>query len=94
MSIYSAIQQKINPNSWPKQLQLDGITPDLIENSPCFVREVGTSLVKRCQFPFKFKGQTYNDCVKENSQFDEFHWCSTLVDNNSREHIYGHRFFL
>ena len=38
----------------------------------------GNDNCKLCQFPFKYQGETYTQCVRN----DSYSWCPNLVDEN------------
>ena len=38
---------------------------------------------KACQFPFKYRGTLYNQCIKEGSD-DGREWCATAVNKRRR----------
>ena len=51
-----------------------------------------------CEFPFKFKGKTYNGCInfvdiKNGQQLPGDPWCSTKVSGSDREHVTGGRHY-
>ena len=47
----------------------------------------GKEVGKRCKFPFKYNGVSYNKCtdVKSPGQF----WCSTQTHEVTKQHIYN-----
>ena len=70
----------------------------------CMVKEFGTlksgqdQPKKQCQFPFKYDGKTFNGCidftVKKNGNHRPVKpWCSTKVNELTREHIRGKGYF-
>ena len=47
-------------------------------------------MVTPCQFPFYVNGKKYSGCIKEKTEFQEYHWCSTGPNVlQGREHTYG-----
>ena len=55
-----------------------------IESENCTVEDKNTGKISNCQFPFVFQNKTYYGCT--NVTDDKF-WCSTNVDEKSRQHI-------
>ena len=51
--------------------------------------EIATQLSQPCQLPFKVDGKIFRSCAVEKLGNEEIRWCSTAVDNQSREHISG-----
>ena len=48
----------------------------------------------QCEFPFKFKGKSYNGCIdfvdiKDGKKVPGDPWCSTKVKGSDREHVSG-----
>ena len=61
----------------------------------CSVTEKKSGLVKPCQFPFNFKGQTFESCTTIIGTDPIVHgdaWCSTNTDSNDN-HIDGGSFY-
>merc|ERR1712217_884391 len=60
----------------------------------CRVKDLATKQFLQCEFPFKFKGQTYNGCIdfidiKNGQKVPGKPWCSTKVRGADREHVSG-----
>jgi len=63
----------------------------------CRVRDQATKRLKQCEFPFKFKGETYYGCIDHIDVVDGkkipsesgVPWCSTKVRGSDREHVPG-----
>ena len=54
------------------------------EDTICNVKEVNSSSVKPCDFPFMYKEITYHGCTLKDG--DGQPWCSTKKDPLSLEH--------
>ena len=72
--------------------------------SACVVEEKGRGNsneprpLKQCQFPFIFDGETFNGCIdfilrRNGGRRTVKPWCSTKVDETTREHIKGQGFY-
>ena len=70
----------------------------------CVVKERGKGKkneprpLKQCQFPFKFDGETFNGCIdfilkKNGDRRAVKPWCSTKVDESTRQHVKGQGFY-
>ena len=60
----------------------------------CRVVNKGTNQFMQCEFPFKFKGKTYNGCIdyidiKNGQKVPGDPWCSTKVSGSDRRHVSG-----
>ena len=63
--------------------------PQIDVSSECSVIEQGSLLSKPCQFPFVYKGQSYDKCIFKDNGGNGQPWCSTKTDPTSKEHIGG-----
>ena len=64
----------------------------IFDKTSCNVKEYGTSMIKPCVFPFKYRGKTYNHCTNEGF-YDGLFWCSTLTNIETKEHMEGAGFW-
>ena len=60
----------------------------------CKVKDRATEKLVQCEFPFKFKGETYDGCIdfidiKNGTKIPGDPWCSTKVNGSDREHVSG-----
>merc|ERR1712217_422 len=60
----------------------------------CKVKEKATNKPTKCQFPFKFKGKTFNKCIdfidiKDGEKVLGKPWCSTKVRASDKKHVDG-----
>jgi hypothetical protein len=68
-------------------------------STECTVQEVASRQFKKCQFPFVFFDKTYYGCIKlidvQNGveEYTTKAWCSTKVDENTKEHIAGGSYY-
>ena len=63
--------------------------PQIDASSECSVIEQGSELPKPCQFPFVYRGQSYDKCIFKDNEGNGQPWCSTKTDPTSNEHIGG-----
>ena len=52
---------------------------DFLECTATFVNKKGREKQKKCVFPFKYEGKTYNKCTRDNSE-NRKSWCAFKVN--------------
>jgi len=69
-------------------------SPNGLQIQSCKVKDRATEKLVQCEFPFKFKGVTYDGCIdfidiKNGTKIPGDPWCSTKVNGSDREHVSG-----